>query len=211
MRHHLAAFCILLLPSASFAAGCEAYPYTDGINIEDVNGGVKIIATSSAVVSFDDPASIHDAKEEASLLAKAEISKFLSQTISSDETVAKAVNETKSMSGAGKVVERKETIERVKMLRNSSQALLRGVVTLGDCYTKAHEVRVSVGVKPETINAAGSLAGGMSNSVANNPTPTTGAGTQGAPTVPSSSSTGSAREPLQGVDSYSNTNRLKNF
>ena len=69
---------------------------------------------------------------------------------------------------------KKEVVERVKTLRNSSQALLRGLLPLGDCYTKGEEVRVSVGVKPKTINAAGNLAGGIADSVASQPTPTSG-------------------------------------
>jgi len=80
-------------------------------------------------------------------------------------------------------------------------------VVLGDCYTKGHEVRVSVGVKPETINAAGNLAGGISNSVANNPTPLPGTTNAPAP----SASTGAASTPLQGVESHSNTERLNKF
>lgn len=207
MKHVVIALSLVAAPMVANAAGCEAYPYTDGINIEAVPGGDKILATASAVVSFNDADSLKDAKDEATLLAKAEISKFLTETIKSDEMVTKAVNETKSMSGNTKAVERKETIERIKTLRNSSQALLRGVVVLGDCYTKGHEVRVSVGVKPETINAAGNLAGGISNSVANNPTPLPGATNAPAPSV----SPGGAPTPLQGVESHSNTQRLNKF
>lgn len=207
MKHIFIALSLVAAPVIANAAGCEAYPYTDGINIEAVPGGDKILATASAAVSFDDADSVKDAKDEATLLAKAEISKFLTETISSDEMLTKAVNETKSMSGNAKAVERKETIERIKTLRNSSQALLRGVVVLGDCYTKGYEVRVSVGVKPETINAAGNLAGGISNSVANTPTPLTGSANAPAP----SASTGAAVTPPKGVESYSNTDRLNKF
>ena len=206
----LSVFCF---PVLSYGAGCEEYPYTDGTNIEDVSGGTKILSTATATVSFDDPDSVRDAKDEATLLAKAAISKFLSEIVSSDEVINKAVNETKSMSGEAKSSVRKETIERVKTLRNSSQALLRGVVLLGDCYTKGKEVRVSVGLKPETIESAGKVAGGIANSVAAKPTPTaisTGTGVTGAP-APSTPGSGSVSTPLQGVDSHNNTVRLKSF
>ena len=73
-------------------------------------------------------------------------------------------------------------------MRISSQALLRGVITLGDCYTKGTEVRVTVGVKPESINAAEGLAGGGSANA--------GSGT---------------KQPLTAVDEYSNTKNLKKF
>lgn len=75
------------------------------------------------------------------------------------------------MSGAGKENQREEVINRVKSLRNSSKSLLRGVVPLADCYTKGQIVRVSVGLKPETIKSAGNLAGGISKSVGSTPTP----------------------------------------
>jgi len=196
---------LLIIPALSVGASCDDYPYSDGINIEDVSGGTKILATAAAAVSLDDPASVMDAKDEATLLAKAAISKFLNETISSDETVNKAVNETKSMSGAGKEVQRKEVIERVMTLRNSSKSLLRGVVPLGDCYTKGQLVRVSVGIKPETIKSAGNLAGGIGNSSISTPTPT-------APTPSSSNNVENpAQVPPQGVDGFSNTSRLKNF
>lgn len=51
------------------------------------------------------------------------------------------------MSGAGKENVRNEAIKRTKLLGSSSQALLRAVIVLGDCYTKGTEVRVTVGVK----------------------------------------------------------------
>ena len=63
------------------------------------------------------------------------------------------------LSGAGKQNVRTEAITRTKLLRNHSQALLRGVITIGDCYTKGTEVRVTVGMKPETVKAAEGLAG----------------------------------------------------
>lgn len=205
------AFLLLLgiAPVISYGAGCEDYPYSEGINIEDVAGGTKILATGEASVSFDDIDAVRDAKDEATLVAKAAISKFLTETIAYDEAINKAVNETKSMSGAGKENQREEVINRVKSLRNSSKSLLRGVVPLADCYTKGQVVRVSVGLKPETIKTAGNLAGGISKSVGSTPTPTS----QSANTVPPSDVTtqSSASMPHQGVESHSNTSRLNNF
>ena len=199
----------IAIPSTSFAASCDDYPFTDGINIEDVAGGTKILATATASVSFDDVDSVMDAKDEATLLAKAAIAKFMTEGITSDETLNKAVNETKSMSGQGKDAQRTEVIDRVKAIRSSSKALLRGVVPLAECYTKGQWVRVSVGIKPETINSAGNLAGGISNSLQNSSTPTKQSNITAPPVGAASSNP--AHVPSQGVDSYSNTSRLKNF
>jgi len=184
----------LFASGAASAANCDDYPNSIGINIEDVQGGTKIVATAGVSVSFDDVDSVNDARDEATLEAKAMISKFMSEGIKSVEQVKRAVQETKSMQGDAKDALRKEVIERVKILSNSSQALLRGAVPLGSCYTKGREFRMSVGIKPETIKSAGNLAAGVAGT---NPTPP-GAG-------PSNGQT------LKSVDGYSDTTGLKNF
>lgn len=202
---------ITLLASAPMLAqGCKAYPYRDGID-PDLIAQNKYVATASASVSLDDIDSVKDAREEATLEAKATLAKFFTEEIQSDSTIAKIVNESKTMSGAGKENVRNEAIKRTKLLRNSSQALLRGVITLGDCYTKGTEVRVTVGVKPETINAAEGLAGGIGASVAKQPT----AGSKSTSGVAGSSNPNGAasgtQQPLTGVEENSNTTNLKKF
>lgn len=211
MKKSIISIAILALPMIAHGAGCEDYPYSDGMNPpEDVAGGTKLMATATASVSFDDADSVRDAKDEATLLAKAVLAKFMTEGIKSDEEINRLVNETKSKTGAGEANVKKELVERLKTLRNSSQALLRGVMPLGDCYTKGKEVRVTVGVKPQTINAAGNLAGSITDSVASQPTPTSGT-VAPATAAPTPAPSGSVRTPSQGVDSHSNTERLKNF
>lgn len=192
--------------SAHAQEGCSQYPYTSGMNIEDVANGVKIISTASVSVSFDDIDALNDARDEATLEAKAAIAKFMQEQIKSDQSIAKAVSETKSMQGDSKAVLRTETVQRVKALQNSAQALLRGVVALSECYTKGREFRVSVGIKPETVGQAEKLSGGISSSInrSNNGTGASG-GSQG------TGGGGAPKQGLQGIDSYSNTERLNKF
>ena len=198
----LLATAIALLASAApmLADSCKAYPYHDGMD-PDLIGQNKYVATASASVSFDDVDAVKDAREEATLEAKATLAKFLTEEIRSDSAIAKIVNESKTMSGAGKENVRKEAIQRTKLLRNSSQALLRGVITLGDCYTKGTEVRVTVGVKPETINAAEGLAGGLAGSKG------TSVGVGGG----NANAASGSKQPLTSVDEYSNMKNLKKF
>lgn len=197
--------------SVSAQMSCADYPYSDGINVEEVEGGTKILATASASVSFDDIDSIKDAREEAEMEAKAAISKFLTEDIKTDSNITKVVNESKSTNGEQSERTRTELIERVKRLSNSSQALLRGVVPLGDCYTKGREVRVSVGMKPETIRAAEKTAGAISNSIAAQPTPTAGNTNPSGPSQGIAPQGSGGSQPLRSMDGYSNTDRLKNF
>ncbi len=200
---------LVSVASVATAASCEEYPYTDGINVENVQGGVKIISTASTAVSFDDVSAIKSARDEAMMEAKSYISKFLNEGIKSDETISKAINETVTMKGQSKEAERKEVKEILKKMQNSSQALLRGVVPLGDCYTKARELRVSVGVKPDTINQAGNLATGMGNSLSSQPTPNNAQGISNGST--GGASNGATGGNLQGSEGFSNTTRLQNF
>lgn len=183
--------------ASAHGANCDDYPYTDGINVEDVGGGTKILATSSVSVTFDDVDSVQDARDEATMEAKSLISKFMSEDIMSDEMVNRVVAESKVATAEGKTATREELVVRVKTLRNSSQALLRGAVMLGDCYTPERELRVSVGIKPDTIRSAERLSGSMSESIDRESGPT--------------QSGDEADETLQDVDGYSNTRALKNF
>lgn len=210
--NHLPVLIVLMgfsLASYANAAGCDDYPYTSGINAEDVQGGVKIIATASVGVSFNDVDAVNDARDEATISAKALIARFFQEGVASDETVNRAVNETVSMQGASKSVARTETINRVKQLRNFSSALLRGVVPLGDCYTAGKEMRVSVGLKPETIATAGAAAQAIGQSLAAPQASVPGGGPTGSTSnIPPAASTG---QPLNSVPSSSNTQRLNRF
>ncbi len=183
------------------AQGCRDYPYRDGIDPDRIAEN-KYVSTASASVSFDDIDAVKDAREEATLEAKATLAKFMTEVIQSDSAIEKIVNESKKMSASGKENVRNEAIRRTKLLRNKSQALLRGVMVIGDCYTKGTEVRVTVGVKPETIAAAEGLAGNIGASVAGQPT----TGSKGN----KSAATGD-KQPLTNVDEYSNTKDAKKF
>jgi hypothetical protein len=145
----------LLSSQETRASTCTDYPYLPGMTVETVPGGTKILATAASGVSLDDVDAINDARDEATLSAKARIAKFLREDIHSDEEISRDVDETRSMTGDSKRVERAELIKRVKQLSDHSIGLLRGVVQLGDCYTVGREVRVSIGLLPETIAAAG--------------------------------------------------------
>jgi hypothetical protein len=197
----------LVVPISSYAGGCDEYPYTDGVAPTLIDGGVKIISTKTIAVPLDDIDAVMDAKEEATMGAKAGLAKFFKEDIQSDEQVTRMIEESKSLSGQGMENLRKETVERLKVLRNSTQAVLRGAIPLGDCYTKGQKVIVSVGIKPETINTAGNVASDIAKSINSSNTgkpavgkpldaPTTDSPVQNAP---------------QGVDSYSNTKQFEKF
>lgn len=200
--------CAIAQPKQS----CEDYPYGQGIDVQAENGGTKILSTGRAAVSMDDVDPIMDAQEEATMKAKAQIAKFLNEDIQSDSTITKVVNESKQSDGTVKKVNRDELIARVKTLRNSTSALLRGVVPLGSCYTKAREYRVTVGLKPETIAAAERTAGAINSSVSRQPASQTGqTGGSAADSGKSSSGSDAKSNSLQGMPGHSDTSRINKF
>lgn len=208
MKKSIFAAILLCLPGLIFAGSCDDYP-GEGMTFEEVPGGTKILVTAGASVSFDDVDSIRDARDEATMMAKAEISKFLNEEIQSDEAINRIVNESKVTDASGKSASREEMITRVKAMRNSSRALLRGVVVLGDCYTQGREVRVSVGLKPETIAAAGKLDSSIQESIKESAN--AGVDRHNGGQSPGSSSSATGSTGLQGMGGYSNSNRLSTF
>ena len=190
------------------AASCDDYGLSQGMTIEDVQGGIKILATASVGVSFDDVDAVNDARDEATMAAKALIAQFMSEGIRSDDQVSRAVHEDKSLQADARQAKRTEVIDRVKRLANSSSALLRGVVPLGDCYTAGREMRVTVGIKPETIAAAG----GLSNSVAQQPVAQPAPASQLLDTsTPPQAGGATGGQPLNQVPGFSNNQRIGKF
>lgn len=148
---------LILITQSSFslaADGCEQYPQTDGINVQETPSGPKIMSTAMVAISMNDNAEVIDAMKEAELTAKASIAKFFNETIESEESIDKAVETDIKLIGDVKETTKSTLKTQLTSIRNSSQALLKGVIKLGDCHTKGEFVRVTVGVKPETIAAA---------------------------------------------------------
>ncbi len=241
------------ISSNAFAEGCDDYPFGAGdlevhhspaeclvdpkITVPNecgkngkswVEAGPKILATGVATVDFDDSDEVIDAIQEATMEAKAVISKFFSETIQSDESIETAAKKTikivKGPEGDQKTGTKEKVKVTLKRLASHSEALLRGVVKLAECYTKGEKVMVSVGLKPETIAAAEAATGAIGASVAKQPTTTeataaassgstasTGTGSGGTECADTASSgcTGTA---TTGPDSYTKgEEKLKDF
>jgi hypothetical protein len=214
----LALALLIAAPLAQARGSCSDYPFGNGLDFETVSGGTRILATASASVQADDVSAIDDAREEAEMKAKARIARFLTEEIASVAEINRLVNESSRIKGDEREAVRNEVVTRASSLRSSSQALLRGVVLLGDCYTRAREVRVTVGLKPESIRAAGATAESIGRSVAERPTATSQGSATGQYGSGASSTTGSqapgapsGATSLRGVEGYSNTDRLKRF
>ncbi len=167
MNIHTALASVLALTVATAAQAdsvksCEDYPYGASVTeVAAVEGGLKIMATASAPVEFDDKSAIRDAREEAELAARGIIGDFINNKMKNEREMERVVNESREMQGDTKQSARQELVTRMTKLASSSDALLKGVVPLGGCYTKNDEYRVTVGIKPETVAYAEQLSATM--------------------------------------------------
>jgi hypothetical protein len=179
--------------SALFASGsCNEYPNMDTEKMEfDESGNWKIIKTGEAIVSIDDAKVVKDAKTEATLKAKAAIAHFIKEDLTSETVFNEVVKDASKIQQGQKSVDIESIKTTVTKIRNSANELLKGVTVLGDCYTKNTEVRVTVGVKSDTIKLADTVAKDMKSNNTTNEKSANGT----APTTQSPNSTGG----IQGV------------
>ena len=162
---------VLLGQGAAFAASCDVYPESIGQTVIDTPAGVKIVSTAQASVPLDDTDLYMDGITEATMEAKASIASFMNETVSKDCESNRSTESNINITAEGKSVDVQKVKTIVCSLRNSTSALLRGVVTLGTCYTPGQFVRVTVGIKPETIAQARQMSSQINrtpNSGANN-------------------------------------------
>jgi hypothetical protein len=186
-----------LKATAATAAVKEDLATPDGASMRIMpNGGWQIFGQGTAAYDFTDEDEINDAKKEAMLRAKANIAKFLKETITSDEKVQEVTMKSKSLSGKdGETTESTVSKESVKVtttkLTSRAEEVLRGVVVLEVTKTPSSKrggtitVQVAVSDKsqaiagqakadmaaPATSSGSGSGAGGSETA------PASGAGT----------------------------------
>ena len=141
------------------ANDCSQYRYKQGQSkIEPVDGnGLKIIVTSQASVLADDTDLIEMAMEEAKMKGRNEIAKFMKNKISGKDEFSTRMVQNVLINPEGKDFKVDKVKEQLKIMGESVDAIVRGIVPLGSCYQPGKFVRVTMGVKPETIAAAGNM------------------------------------------------------
>ena len=140
--------------------------YTSPTGVElkfNDDGSVRaIIATGEADLQFGDRKDIRKAVQVATMRAKANISKFMSEDIKSSENLAEVTETLVEQENENTKASRKTAEMQLEAISNNSQAILTGVVTLKQDINKNEKyVSVTVGVKEQTIQAAT----GISNSI----------------------------------------------
>jgi hypothetical protein len=193
---------------AQFSQSCDNYPVAEGsdLQIDPATGNPsKIMFTAMAGVDFDDVSDIKLATDTATIEAKAGIAKFIKEEVNSDQGINNAINKSSTMTGGQKQAVKEETTTALKNLSNNASAVLRGVVVLAGCYTKGKLVKVTVGLKPESIAAAASMAGAIGSSPASTSQP------QQQNTPQQNTGMPAQTTPLNGMNGFNNSSRVKNF
>ena len=187
------------LPLNAFASSCKDYPSKNGATVIPQEKGPKIISTYQVSVPFDDADEVMDAYAEAKAEAKAQIAEFMQTKIAKDcERKTNKLSRTLMSKDPEGNESKSVNIEKIKTTLcstvESTEAILNGVVDVGRCYTPGKFVKVTIGIKPETIVSASRLNQNMKNSRNNS-----GSGF-------SSNNSGSNSSGFNSMDGYSDYN-----
>lgn len=184
MKRFLLSSCLLLMLSVSLFANKQEMLQTvqqqgiaqelseapDGVSIRLMDdGGFQIFAVGTGTYDFDDVDELQDAQREAELKAKANLAKFMNESLSTDEkleTMSSKVKKLSAEDGASTAVVDKETSKKtLSAIRSSSSALLKGVITLSTSKVPGAGTtgtcRVMVGVSSKTLEAVRRLSGAL--------------------------------------------------
>lgn len=144
--------------------GCDAYPYQPSDTIIEFGeaGQFKIVTTGAASVDFDDVSSMQEARREAELIAKRTLAEYINQQLSSEDKIERQIDSARSLvkgedGSTVTTAQRQDVKTQLTTINARADVVLRGVAVLGSCYTKGHEVRVTVGIKSETVANAQAL------------------------------------------------------
>ena len=155
--------------SPSVQSECLANP--DGVAIRLLpDGGFMVFSQATGTYDDgDDPDDILDAQKEATAKAKANLAKFMKESISSDsgmESASKKVKQIASTNGnETSSIDSARVKKSFEKMRSHADALLRGVVVLSSAKVpgkgSAGVVRMQLGVSSKTLEALGRMEGGM--------------------------------------------------
>lgn len=154
--------------STVLSQSCDSYPYQPSENVIefDGNGKFKILSTGAASVDFDDPSEVMSGRREAELLAKRTIAEYINQKLTSEDNISSEISKsktnTKAVDGSTiSTVQRDEVKKQLSSISTRADAVLKGVISIGSCYSKGREIRVTVGFKSETLANATTLEKSM--------------------------------------------------
>ncbi len=134
------------------------YTSPSGVEVNlNPDGSIRsIMATGEAELIIGDRKDIRQALQKAEMRAKASIAKFLSESISSSQTLDEITQTITTADSDGDYVATRDTIEKTtESIRNNASEILKGVaVLLQDIDNENKFVLVTVGINEKTLQAA---------------------------------------------------------
>ena len=161
-------FYICLLTTNCFAAMGENITYEPTNTavywelLPDGSDWEKIYSTGEADLKFGDASDVRVAKKKAVLRAKAELSKFFEEKISTEETLEditkESLNATAGQDGITEENTRKTVVTTIERIKNQSDAILKGVIILETKVDRDNNVvLVKIGISRNSIGIANSV------------------------------------------------------
>jgi hypothetical protein len=170
-------FCLILANSyANEQKNITYEPTNTSVSWEllpDGSDWERIFSTGEADLKFGDTRDVRLAKKKAVLRAKAELSKFFKETISTEETIEditkESLNATAGNQGISEENTRKTVVTTIERTKNQSDAILKGVIVLETKVDRNDKVVVvKVGLSRNSIDVASRVQSTIKNSDKNN-------------------------------------------
>ena len=138
--------------------GCSNYPFNPmGTKFEArEDGKFTLLVTMDQGVRADDNNLRMKAQKIALMRGKKEISDFVKQKISGKDSFSSEFVEDSVTGPEGVEWSSEDATSLMEEIATSSENVIRGIIPLNSCYEPGKYVRVTVGIKPETMQAAGS-------------------------------------------------------
>jgi hypothetical protein len=124
----------------------------------------KIRSSSESILRFGDRQDVLMATRKATLAAKAEIAKFLNERVTTTESVNDITKLVADKNSSADEVATRKAVETMTLeMHNSSEAILRGILTLEQKVdTKNKVVRVTVGMSKKSLSMADGVKASLS-------------------------------------------------
>ena len=138
--------------------GCSNYPFNPmGTKFEArEDGKFTLMVTMDQGVRADDNNLRMRAQKIALMRGKKEISDFVKQKIAGKDSFSSEFVEDSVTGPEGVEWSSEDATSLMEEISTSSENVIRGIIPLNSCYEPGKYVRVTVGIKPETMQAAGS-------------------------------------------------------
>lgn len=133
------------------------------------DGSFQILARGTGSYDTTDADSLNDARQEATLKAKAALAKFTSEKLSTEESFASVSKKIKKVTTNGTTqiakIDDKKSKEHSTLIKNNAETIFKGIITLKEervpRKNSSGEIQVTVGVSSKTILAVNKLVKAM--------------------------------------------------